>query len=135
MEEIYSLLTYRELQIRLKSARNYGHTKIRLNSTKAALLAEYKRCRKQYKTSYIPEQKQQKHTKQSATKPKPINLNTCTPRQYLQVFGLQSSNANRQTIKKAYFALAKQHHPDQGGNPDSFRKIYEIYQHLLTKYA
>jgi len=43
---------------------------------------------------------------------------------------LESSHAPAQ-IKSAYRRMAKQHHPDQGGDSVKFRKIHEAYQRLV----
>lgn len=35
-------------------------------------------------------------------------------------------------IKRKYWKEAKKHHPDMGGDPDVFRKIYKAYEDLLN---
>ena len=41
-----------------------------------------------------------------------------------------SKNATEEEIKKAYKTLAKKHHPDKGGNKETFQKIQEAYDTL-----
>jgi hypothetical protein len=41
------------------------------------------------------------------------------------------SPALQQTIKRAYRRQAKKHHPDQGGDAATFRKLHEAYQQLV----
>ncbi len=42
-------------------------------------------------------------------------------------------NATEQDIKKAYKKLSKIHHPDVGGNEESFKEISEVYNTLSDK--
>ena len=48
---------------------------------------------------------------------------------YYSVLGV-SENATQDEIKKAYKKLAVQHHPDKGGNEETFKKISEAYETL-----
>jgi molecular chaperone DnaJ len=48
---------------------------------------------------------------------------------YYDVLGVQE-NADQDTIKKAYRSLAKKHHPDKGGNDETFKKVSEAYDVL-----
>lgn len=40
-------------------------------------------------------------------------------------------NSSRSMIRKAYLKLSKQHHPNKGGNVNTFRKIKNAYNSLL----
>ena len=52
---------------------------------------------------------------------------------YYQILGI-SRTASEEEIKKAFRALAHQHHPDkQGGNEEKFKEINEAYQILKDK--
>lgn len=46
-----------------------------------------------------------------------------------KVLGIEQS-ADARDVKKAYFDLAKRHHPDKGGNEDEFKKIQKAYDVL-----
>ena len=50
--------------------------------------------------------------------------------QALAVLGLPP-NATPQQIKRRYRALAKQHHPDRGGDPRQMQKIIAAYEFLM----
>lgn len=41
-------------------------------------------------------------------------------------------NASPSEIKKAYRALALKHHPDRGGNEETFRALKQIYECLIA---
>ncbi|BEV36153.1 DnaJ domain-containing protein [Synechococcus sp. M16CYN] len=49
----------------------------------------------------------------------------------LKILGLQI-DASTQTIKQAHRRLVKQHHPDLGGSVETFRRVNEAYQFLLS---
>lgn len=49
----------------------------------------------------------------------------------LRVLAL-SSNADRSDIKRAYRRLAREHHPDHGGDPDLFQEITRAYERLVA---
>lgn len=46
-----------------------------------------------------------------------------------KVLGIERS-ADSSEIKKAYFNLARIHHPDKGGNPETFKEIQRAYEVL-----
>jgi DnaJ-class molecular chaperone len=46
-----------------------------------------------------------------------------------KVLGIEKS-ADARDVKKAYFDLAKRHHPDKGGNEEEFKKIQKAYDVL-----
>jgi molecular chaperone DnaJ len=48
---------------------------------------------------------------------------------YYQILGVQK-NASTNEIKKAFYKLAHQHHPDKGGDSAKFKEINEAYQVL-----
>ncbi len=49
---------------------------------------------------------------------------------YYKVLGI-SRDASKEEIKKAYKKLAHKHHPDKGGDEETFKKISEAY-HVLS---
>lgn len=52
--------------------------------------------------------------------------------QALAVLGLPL-NATPQQIKHRYRTLAKQHHPDRGGDPHQMQKIIAAYEFLMKE--
>ena len=48
---------------------------------------------------------------------------------YYEILGV-SENATQDEIKKAYRKLAVEHHPDKGGNEETFKKVSEAYDTL-----
>lgn len=50
--------------------------------------------------------------------------------QALAVFGLRT-DAGRDEVKRRYRQLAREHHPDLGGDPERFRRVREAAEHLL----
>jgi curved DNA-binding protein CbpA len=48
----------------------------------------------------------------------------------LQLLGLEVG-ASPQAIKRAYWRLAKTHHPDLGGDAEAFRRIDAAYRLLM----
>ena len=48
---------------------------------------------------------------------------------YYNVLGV-NENATQEEIKKTYRKLAMEHHPDKGGNEETFKKISEAYDVL-----
>lgn len=51
---------------------------------------------------------------------------------YYQILGV-TREASAEEIKKAYYRLAHQHHPDKGGDEKKFKEISEAYQVLSNK--
>jgi len=51
---------------------------------------------------------------------------------YYQILGV-SRGASSEEIKKAFYKLAHQHHPDKGGEEKKFKEINEAYQILSNK--
>ena len=41
-----------------------------------------------------------------------------------------SKNASADEVKQAYRKLAKQHHPDRGGNEETFKAVNEAYDNI-----
>lgn len=48
---------------------------------------------------------------------------------YYKILGVQK-NASQDDIKRAYYKLAHQHHPDKGGSENRFKEVNEAYQVL-----
>lgn len=48
-----------------------------------------------------------------------------------QILGVER-NASPEEIKRAYRKLAREHHPDLGGDPDRFREIQQAYDHVTN---
>jgi hypothetical protein len=51
--------------------------------------------------------------------------------QYLDLLGLEGG-ASAETIKVAYRRLAKEHHPDHGGNAEEFKRLQEAYEMAMA---
>jgi len=51
---------------------------------------------------------------------------------YYQILGVDR-NASSEEIKKAYYKLAHEHHPDKGGDKERMKEINEAYQVLSDK--
>jgi curved DNA-binding protein CbpA len=51
------------------------------------------------------------------------------PTNILNLFGLPN-NFTEEELKKKFSTLVKKHHPDVGGNPETFRQIVEAYEVL-----
>ena len=50
---------------------------------------------------------------------------------YYSILGV-SSDSDEKTIKKAYYKLSFEHHPDKGGNPIKFSEMTEAYDILCS---
>lgn len=50
---------------------------------------------------------------------------------YLANLGL-NADATASEIKRAYKKLAKEHHPDNGGNPDKFKQVRRCYEQAMN---
>ena len=48
---------------------------------------------------------------------------------YYNILGIEK-NASQSDIKKAYYKLAKEHHPDRGGAQEKFKACNEAYEIL-----
>lgn len=51
-----------------------------------------------------------------------------------KVFQLDPKTATSEDVKSAFNQLAKEHHPDHGGNPDVFEKLKSMRDSLLAAY-
>ncbi len=51
---------------------------------------------------------------------------------FYKVLGVEK-NADFSAIKKAYFKLARTHHPDRGGDKEKFQEIQSAYEVLSDK--
>lgn len=77
---------------------------------------------------------QRKEISKGWTTPKelvtPINIGNSLTCLKLDKSSLKSSEA-MDTVKSAFRKMAKRHHPDQGGDAEKFKKIYDAYEQLL----
>lgn len=51
-----------------------------------------------------------------------------------KILGVERT-ASKDEVKKAYRNLAKQHHPDVGGNVEKFREINQAYEKLMMRFG
>lgn len=80
-------------------------------------------------------QLEEKIQKYASSRPKTTSTSSSTRVQKaLQALGLPANCADAEKIKKAYRKLAKQHHPDAGGDALAMAKINEAYQ-IVSEYA
>jgi hypothetical protein len=97
--------------------------------------AEQRRTNKRYLASrLVLEQANSKNTDASAVKPleikEPVRLSKSLTFLKLSKKDLDSPQL-QQVIKTAYRTQAKKHHPDQGGDTATFRKLHEAYQQII----
>jgi len=60
-------------------------------------------------------------------------LNSSMQKDYYKILGVEK-NASQEDIKKAYYKLAHEHHPDKkGGDEAKFKEVNEAYQTLSDK--
>ena len=50
--------------------------------------------------------------------------------QWWEVLGVKP-DANKEAIRNAYRALSKVHHPDAGGDPETFQRLSQAYKEAL----
>jgi hypothetical protein len=96
---------------------------------------ERRRSNKRYRaTQTVLERANSKDVKSKTIRPieikEPVRLAKSLTFLKLRKTDLDSP-ALQQTIKRAYRQQAKKHHPDQGGDPATFRKLHEAYQQLV----
>ena len=97
---------------------------------------EVKRTRKRYLASqHLLESASWNHKKIESVRPieikKPSQVGSSVIHLKLSRSQLEQPGLS-QIVKKAYRRQAMKHHPDLGGNPDSFRKIHEAYVQLIN---
>jgi len=73
-----------------------------------------------------------KYTGLLAKRFKKIDFNHIIRITSIFILGLSEDNCSAEKIKKSYRTLSKKYHPDQGGDPDFFKKIKDAYE-FLTK--
>lgn len=98
--------------------------------------AERRRTNRKYLASrLVLEQAQRNETDHDAVKPFEIKIPHVRNKALLQLklskSVLESPELYR-VIKTAYRQQAMKHHPDRGGNADSFRRIHAAYEELLN---
>ena len=97
---------------------------------------EVKRTRKRYLASqHLLESANRNHKKIDSVRPieikKPSQVGSSVIRLKLNRSQLEKPDLS-QVVKKAYRRQAMKHHPDLGGDSDSFRKIHEAYIQLIN---
>lgn len=74
----------------------------------------------------------EKYTDLLAGRFKKIDINHIKRITSIFILGLSEDNYSIEMIKKSYRILSKKYHPDQGGDPDFFKKVKDAYD-FLTK--
>jgi len=98
--------------------------------------AEKKRTNKQYLASrYVFQFAKRNNTVSDSAKPLEIKIPSIKERSLIHLklgkSDLDSPELQR-IIKRAYRLQAKNHHPDLGGDTDTFRKIHQAYEELIN---
>ncbi len=98
--------------------------------------AERRRTNRKYLASrLVLKQAQRNETDQDTVKPLEIKIPHVRNKALLQLKLSKSvldSPELYRVIKTAYRQQAMKHHPDRGGNADSFRRIHAAYEELLN---
>lgn len=79
-------------------------------------------------------QLEEKIRKYASSRPKTTSTSSTRVQEALQTLGLPVNCTDAEKIKDAYRKLAKQHHPDAGGDALAMAKINEAYQ-IVSEYA
>jgi curved DNA-binding protein CbpA len=53
-------------------------------------------------------------------------------KEYYKILGIEE-NVTESDIRRAYIKLAKETHPDRGGNEEEFKKVNKAYEILIDK--
>ena len=51
----------------------------------------------------------------------------------LKVLGIEDKTAGQEEIRKAYRTLAKEYHPDKGGDEEKFKELHEAYEKIYKE--
>ena len=79
-------------------------------------------------------QLEEKIRKYASSRPKTTRASSSCVQKALQTLGLPMNCNDAEKIKDAYRKLAKQHHPDAGGDAKAMAKINEAYR-VVSEYA
>ena len=99
--------------------------------------AEKKRTNKQYLASrYVFQFAEKNNTVSNSAKPLEIKIPSSIKEKSLIHLKLGKSDLDspelQRIIKRAYRLQAKTHHPDLGGDTDTFRKVHQAYEELIN---